>query len=222
MRPIRLWGGLLALPVCALAVGSAAAQTDMVRYDGHRVVSVYVKTPEQLELLLGLTDDVWNESVGLGRVDVRVSPEQFERLRATGLAHQVMIEDVQALIDMQFAERPEGVSERDPEALRAVVLEPPEGFSRELENLRALSFSILSLKKQAGRMDLLVTGGSNRSYAHHPGLTLNHVGWKDYVVPKERFKLLGDFMWRDGRRIQFATRGPKAMEFMIDDVKFIR
>jgi hypothetical protein len=125
-------------------------------------------------------------------------------------------------LKVKLSERPEGVGERDEGAYRAVILEPPEGFSRELETLKALSFSILSMKKQAGRMDLVISGGSAQSFANHPGLTLDHVGWKDYVVPKERFRLLGDFMWRDGRRIALQTRGPKEMEFMIDDVKFIR
>jgi hypothetical protein len=133
-----------------------------------------------------------------------------------------MARDGRHFLEVKFAERPEGISERDQGAVRGLILEPPEGFSRELDSLKALSISILSPRKQAGRMDLLVTGGSNTSYAIYPGLTLDEVRWKDYVIPKERFRLQGDFMWRDGRRIQLMTRGPKAMEFMIDDVKFIR
>ena len=39
------------------------------------------------------------------------------------------------------------VKEGDPEAYRAVVLEPPDGFSREIEGLKALTFSIVSYKK---------------------------------------------------------------------------
>ena len=125
-------------------------------------------------------------------------------------------------LKVKFDERPEGVDERAPEAQRAVILYPEEGFSRELESLKALAFSLGTMQKQIGRLDLYIVGGSATSVAVYSGLTLDQLGWKGHVVPKERFKLQGNFQWRDGRRIVLQTRGPKAMEFMIDDVKFIR
>ena len=86
--------------ICLASVSYATA--DPVRYDGHRVIGVDVATPAQLELLLTLTDDVWTDPPGLGRVDVRVNEQQFEQIRAAGLPYEVKIADLQTLIDQQF------------------------------------------------------------------------------------------------------------------------
>ena len=95
----RMW---VLVAVAGTVLGSAAAGQP-VRYDGHRVLRVNVTTDAELARLLELTDDVWSETVGLGPVDVRVSPEQFERLRASGLEYQLLIADIQPLIDGQYA-----------------------------------------------------------------------------------------------------------------------
>jgi len=84
------------------------ALADPIRYDGNRVVSVQVGSQDDLARLLTMTDDVWSESVGLGRVDVRVTPEQFQRLRESGLPFEVMIFDLQELIDREAAENAAG------------------------------------------------------------------------------------------------------------------
>lgn len=74
-----------------------------VRYDGNRVVRVQVNTPMELMQLLAMTDDVWSHVVDIGAVDVRMTPEQYERLLRSGLQHDVLIEDVQKLIDEERA-----------------------------------------------------------------------------------------------------------------------
>ncbi len=81
--------------------GPSAGGADRVRYDGHRVVRVHLSTQEQLDTLLSLTDDVWSEAVGVDELDVRVSPDQFDRLVKSGLPFDVFIADVQALIDAE-------------------------------------------------------------------------------------------------------------------------
>jgi murein tripeptide amidase MpaA len=84
------------------------APADPVRYDGNRVVRVQVATQEDLARLLTMTDDVWSERIGPGRVDVRVNPEQFQRLQQSGLPFEIMIPDVQELIDTQSVENAAG------------------------------------------------------------------------------------------------------------------
>ncbi len=100
------------LAACATLLGAAAfAQVgpqpagQRVRFDGHKVVRVSASTPRQLQTVLALTDDVWTCSgAGLGTFDVRMNPEQFEAFAGTGVPHQVLIEDVQALDDASRAE----------------------------------------------------------------------------------------------------------------------
>jgi murein tripeptide amidase MpaA len=94
--------GFRILATTAFAVlFSISAFAQQVRYDGHRVVRVQIDNPPELDLVLGLTDDVWTENIGVGPLDIRVSPDQFEMLKATGLEYEVMIDDVQQIIDEQ-------------------------------------------------------------------------------------------------------------------------
>jgi murein tripeptide amidase MpaA len=83
----------------------AAAPQPRVRFDGHRTVRVTVQTPRELMTVLGLTDDVLTcEGAGIGTFDVRFSPEQFAAFAGTGIAHQVLIEDLQAHLDAWLAD----------------------------------------------------------------------------------------------------------------------
>lgn len=86
---------------------AAVAQAQRVDYTGHRVVRVGVETKEDVDRLLTMTDDVWSHEPVDGRLDVRVSPEQFEHLRQSGLEFRVLIDDVQALIDRQAQRSPQ-------------------------------------------------------------------------------------------------------------------
>jgi murein tripeptide amidase MpaA len=51
--------------------------------------------------VLGLTDDVWSEAIGVGPLDVRVTREQWQALQAADLPLRILIDDVQALIAAQ-------------------------------------------------------------------------------------------------------------------------
>jgi murein tripeptide amidase MpaA len=93
--------GFAAVAICLLLVPAGWAQ--MARYDGNKVVRVQVQDEQQLTLLLALTDDVWNDNVGVGPLDVRVTPEQYELLQASGLNYSILIDDLQPLIDAQMA-----------------------------------------------------------------------------------------------------------------------
>ena len=75
--------------------------------DGHKIVRVLVDEREQLETLLALDTaapgfEIWSEAVGLGFIDVRVSPNYRSALDAAGLPYQVVIDDLQALYDEMF------------------------------------------------------------------------------------------------------------------------
>jgi hypothetical protein len=67
-----------------------------------------VEDESQLKTLLELDAgsaefEVWSEGVGLGLIDVRVSPKQRGTLDAGGLSYEVVIDDLQRRIDEVFA-----------------------------------------------------------------------------------------------------------------------
>ncbi len=71
-------------------------------FAGHKVVSVPVADAQQLERLKSLSFEIWSCAIGIGRVDVQVTPEQLDQLRQSGLPFSVWIEDVDALVDRQY------------------------------------------------------------------------------------------------------------------------
>lgn len=84
---------------------SAAAQPhagpDAARFDDHRLVRVQVQSKAQLELLGQISDDIWTHRPEPGPIDCRVSPEAMAKLQASGLAHDVIEENLQSLIDAE-------------------------------------------------------------------------------------------------------------------------
>lgn len=80
---------------------AASAYAEKVRFDGHKVVRVELKTNEQLDQVLKLTDDVWSERIGVGPLDVRFSPEQFEAFKKLNIPYSPLVNDVQLLIDAE-------------------------------------------------------------------------------------------------------------------------
>lgn len=106
---MRWWwvAGWVLLSGAASALSLPTPQ-DPVTYVGHRVVRVDVRSPDDLDTLRGLSDDIWSHHVGVGTVDARVSPEQFIQLQQSGLAFEEWIPDVQALIDAERAYVPRG------------------------------------------------------------------------------------------------------------------
>ncbi|MFM9995879.1 MAG: M14 family zinc carboxypeptidase [Phycisphaerales bacterium] len=106
MRHSSVVGVVIAACTAAASaqMGPTPAPPGGVRYDGHKVVQVDVRTARELTTTLALTDDVWSHRVGIGgQVDVRVSPEQLAAMQQAGLRFTVMIEDVQAQIDAEAA-----------------------------------------------------------------------------------------------------------------------
>jgi len=93
-----VWSVVAVCGVLAL-VGPAAAQP--ADFIGHKVVRVEIETQEQLDLLLGISPDIWNDTVGLFPLDARIPPDRWADLEKSGLRYKVLIEDVQALIDRE-------------------------------------------------------------------------------------------------------------------------
>ncbi|MCL4222093.1 MAG: hypothetical protein KJZ65_12075 [Phycisphaerales bacterium] len=75
-----------------------------IRVDGHQLVEVRVNTQEQLDAVVAMADTVWSDRVGLGLLDVQFPPAAVAELSKLGIAHRVIHEDVQALIDAEWAE----------------------------------------------------------------------------------------------------------------------
>lgn len=75
-------------------------------FHGHRVVRATVKTQAQLDRLLRITPDVWSESIGVGKLDVRIPPDRMDELERSGIAFEVLIEDVQPLVAAQLDRDP--------------------------------------------------------------------------------------------------------------------
>lgn len=96
--------------VVALLLAASAAQTSFAqgalglsRYDGHRVVRVDLLDEKQVEFMRALDADLWTHGEGVGTKEYRVTPAQLDRLRASGIAFEVTVDNVQALIDAERA-----------------------------------------------------------------------------------------------------------------------
>lgn len=86
-----------------LALCPAASLAEQKDFTGHKIVSVTLSTQAEVDALLTFESasddfDIWSESVGIGSVDVRISPQQRTILDASGLPYRIIIEDVQALV----------------------------------------------------------------------------------------------------------------------------
>ncbi|MCZ6602894.1 MAG: hypothetical protein O6952_07810 [Planctomycetota bacterium] len=125
-------------------------------------------------------------------------------------------------LKVHFDKRGDGVKARDSDSFRAAQLNPPDGFSKELEDLRSFTLSIFSYKKSNALITIMIAGGGPASYAEYPDFALNYTGWKDISFPLIKMKFRGSFQWRDARSILIFTRGPGEVDFIVDDVKFIR
>lgn len=86
------------------ALPATSPEIDPARpYVGHSVMRLRVQTAQQLRIAITLADEVWNCRVGIGPVDLQVSPAKRQALinwaNQQGLTHEVFIPDVQALLD---------------------------------------------------------------------------------------------------------------------------
>ena len=73
-------------------------------FEGHRVVRVSPRTPSELLAVSTIATNIWSCRTGLGPIDVQVTPQQQAALEQLGLACEVRIENVQALIDAEQAQ----------------------------------------------------------------------------------------------------------------------
>ena len=94
--------GLFAATGTSLAQDAAAA-SEVVRYDGHKVVRATITSLHDLQVMDSISPDCWSESRGIGQVDYRIPPDKMDALTASGIEYEVLIEDVQALDDAQRA-----------------------------------------------------------------------------------------------------------------------
>ncbi len=105
----RLQQAIAALAPIIVA-SAATAQPDavegvqVVRYDGHRVVTIDIADPAILDRVVDLGLDLWCCEPRRGPTHFRVRPEVMAALDASGIAYRVEIENVQADVDAE-AER---------------------------------------------------------------------------------------------------------------------
>ncbi len=96
--------GLAAACVLLSLVGVAVAQEADGPYVGHKQVRLPMATRAVMEAIEPLSPDIWTHRVvPLRPIDLRLSPEQFVRFLELGLAHEVVIDDLQVVVDAERA-----------------------------------------------------------------------------------------------------------------------
>ncbi len=114
MGDVRVFAAATIAAVVSFSAGAApkdrdridvlAERPDVVRYDGHRVVRVAPSDARELAAVATIAESVWSHRVGVGPIDVQVTLEGEAALREIGLDPQMVIPDVQALIDAEWAQ----------------------------------------------------------------------------------------------------------------------
>ncbi|MBK7703856.1 MAG: hypothetical protein IPI34_13700 [bacterium] len=102
---------ILVAGIILLAPGAALAQPR--GYENHQVVRIEIAGAAQLQALRDLDAasrefEIWSESLQIGVVEARVSPELKRELVAGGFAYTVLIDDLQARIDEMYADQGQG------------------------------------------------------------------------------------------------------------------
>src|SRR5690606_33646121 len=105
----------LILGLCGLALAPAVAQQgpaaapqaqarDAEPYRGHALVQVDRASPREALAIFQITDDIWTHSARAGEPLVfRVTPEPRQRLEGLGIAHRVVVEDLQDAVEAERA-----------------------------------------------------------------------------------------------------------------------
>jgi len=90
----------------ALFAGTAIGQVkaEPKSYEGQQVIRVTHQSGEELARVLELTESLWSEGIGRGPVDVQMSSESVEILRAEGIQLEVIVEDLEADVQRERAE----------------------------------------------------------------------------------------------------------------------
>ena len=105
LRIAQVQAGIFACLLTLLAAGTAQARP--TGWDGHAIVSISVADQADLDTLVALDAasrdfEIWSDGVGIGLIDVRVSPDQRLALDASGLTYTVITEDLQRQYDLMF------------------------------------------------------------------------------------------------------------------------
>ncbi len=97
---------LLLAALLTLVLGASRADARQpVRYDGHRIVRVSIRTDADIKRMGEISPDMWSHGAAAGEdADYRVTPEGFEALRASGIPFVVINDNIQAAIDAELAE----------------------------------------------------------------------------------------------------------------------
>ncbi len=96
-----------------VAVLPCHAHAGPVRYDRHRVVRVFTTSQVEVDKAVALASRLWSERIGIGPIDIRVSPRQHDELLGSGLKFETLIPNVQDEIDREragIATGPEGAA----------------------------------------------------------------------------------------------------------------
>ena len=95
---------LVAIAMGLLSTGLAFGQAGEGPYASHKQVRLPTATRAVMEAIEPLGADVWTHRVVPMRpVDLRLSPEQYAEFLELGLAHVVVAEDLQAVVDAERA-----------------------------------------------------------------------------------------------------------------------
>jgi hypothetical protein len=105
---LGLYATSLGLSACVLlaCAGQAKGQEGEGAgpYAGHKLVRVPAATRGVMDALEGLDADIWTHTVmPLRPVELRLSPEQYLRFLDLGLTHDVVHDDLQAVVDAERA-----------------------------------------------------------------------------------------------------------------------
>lgn len=99
---------VLSVLVFCLTAWGAEPNRSPLRYDGHKLVEVYLASPADIATMLDISGDHWADGVAPGAAVFRVAPERMTALEQSGLRFKVVHQNVQQLI----------ASERAPVVLR--------------------------------------------------------------------------------------------------------
>jgi murein tripeptide amidase MpaA len=96
---MALWLAFGTIASCATGVNGQ--HLERVRYDDHKLARVTLRSREDIETILRISEDPWSDRVEIGSLPFRVAPEHMPALRESGLAFEILHENVQTLIDQQ-------------------------------------------------------------------------------------------------------------------------
>ncbi len=106
-KAVRVAFAILPGALTSLAMGQVGP------YAGHQVLRVRAQSPADVMKLNAIAIDIWNCRIGVGPLDVQVTPAGREAIRRLGLEFEVLVEDVDALFAAEAAEIREGNLNRD-------------------------------------------------------------------------------------------------------------